>query len=123
MFVDDGRYIFIMISHYCDPQQNVGIHFLMKYVLRQQFLYFFTWSSNQFLILNIFSFSFLQTLFTYQLNFSLFLHLNLLPSTRCPYSLFPSFWQSVLSVSCAFWTLCMLVTMHISQLMCYTCHK
>ena len=42
-------------------QQNVSMHVLMKYVLQQQFLYCFIWSSNQFLILKIFSFLFLQT--------------------------------------------------------------
>ena len=43
-----------------DRQNVLAIHFLMKYVLQQQFLYCFTWSSNQFLILNILSFLFLQ---------------------------------------------------------------
>ena len=75
----------------------------MKYVLQQQFLYCFTWSSNQFHILNIFTFLFLKT----------FLLINSIslcfdPYTFCHllavriYILFPSFWRSVLAVFCAF---------------------
>ena len=99
LFVDDGSYIFIIIS---DPQQNVGIQFLMKYVFQQQFLHCFTRSSNQFLIFNTSFFSISSDFFTYQLDFSLFWPLNLLSYTRCSYNLFPSFWWSVLAVSCAF---------------------
>ena len=101
----DRRYIYIMIS---DQQQNVGIHFLAKYVLQQQFLYCFIWSSNQFLILNLLSylyfliFPFSSDFFTNQLDFSLFLPLYLLPSTSCPYNLFPSFWWMVLEIFRAF---------------------
>ena len=47
-------------NHIID-QQNVGIHFLMTHGFPKQFFYCFTWSSNQFLILNAFSFLF-QTL-------------------------------------------------------------
>ena len=75
----------------------------MKYVLQQQLVYSFTWSSNQFHILNIFSFLFLKT----------FLLINSIslcfdPYTFCHlqavriYNLFPSFWRSVLAVFCAF---------------------
>ena len=42
---DQSSWLFIMIS------QNVGIHFLMKFVFQQQFLYCSTWNSNQFLVL------------------------------------------------------------------------
>ena len=43
--------------------KTVQLHFLMTHVLQQQFSYCFKWSNNQFLILNIFSFVFLQTFF------------------------------------------------------------
>ena len=48
----------------------LGVHFLMTYVLQQQFLYCFIWSPNQFLLLNIFSFLLSSDFFTYQLDSS-----------------------------------------------------
>ena len=57
-------YFFMIID-----QENVGT-FLMTHILQQQFLYCFTWCTNQFLLLSIFSFS--SDFFTYQLDFSLF---------------------------------------------------
>ena len=66
---------FIMIIN----QQIVNIRFLKTHVLEQQFLYCFTWSNNQFLILNIVSL--FSDFFTDQANFSLFWPLNLLQST------------------------------------------
>ena len=113
----DRRYIYIMIS---DPQQNVGIHFLTKYVLQQQFLYCFTWSRNQFLILNIFSFHFLQTfllinLISFCFDPYIFCHLLAVRIT-CFRGFGGWFWKFFV----LFWTLCMLVTVHISCVMCHT---
>ena len=73
------------------------LHFLMTNVLQQQLLCFFTWSSNQLLNLNIFSFF---KIFTYELDFSV------LPSTGLLANLFPSFWLFLM----LFWMLWMLVT-------------
>ena len=73
------------------------LHFLMTNVLQQQLLCFFTWSSNQLLNLNIFSFF---RIFTYELDFSG------LPSTGWLANLFPSFWLFLV----LFWMLWMLVT-------------
>ena len=86
-----------------DRHNVLGIHFLMKYVLQQQFLYCFTWSSNQSLILNIFSFLFLQ-------NFLLINSISLCfdPWTFCRllarylHNVFSSFWRSLLAVLLAF---------------------
>ena len=88
-------------------QPNVGIQFMMKYVLQQQFLYCFTCSSNQILILNIFSFIYLFFLdfFTYQLDFFLPQPLNLLPFS---YQLSVRFWQFHVLL----WMLWILVTVH-----------
>ena len=73
------------------------LHFLMTNVIQQQLLCFFTWSSNQLLNLNIFSFF---RIFTYELDFSV------LPSTGWLANLFPSFWLFLV----LFWMLWMLVT-------------
>ena len=69
------------------------IHFLMKNVLQQQLLYCFTWSSNQFLNLNVFS-----------------IPLYFDPRIFCHplANLFPSFWLFCV----LFWMLWMLVTLH-----------
>ena len=86
-------------------QQNVSIHFLMAHVLQQQFLYCFTWSSNQLFILNIFSFLFLQTFLlinSISLSFDPWIFSHLLGN------LFRSFWQFLM----LFWMLRMLITMH-----------
>ena len=108
-----ARYIFIMIS---DPQRNVGIHFLMKCVLQHHFLYYFTCSINQFVILNLFSFLFHQTFLLIN-SICLFWPLYLLPSTSYPYDLFPRFWRSVLEVSCIF-----LDTVHAGYRVYKPCH-
>ena len=73
------------------------LHFLMTNVLQQQLLCFFTWSSNQLLNLNIFSFF---RIFTYELDFSV------LSSTGWLANLFPSFWLFLV----LFWMLWMLAT-------------
>ena len=73
------------------------LHFLMTNVLQQQLLCFFTWSSNQLLKLNIFSFF---RIFTYELDFSV------LPSTGWLANLFLSFWLFLV----LFWMLWMLAT-------------
>ena len=109
--------LLMMVSTYSPwsviiDQQNVCIHFLMKYLLQEQFLYCFTWSSNQFLILNSFSFLFLQTFLlinSISLCFNpwIFCHL-LVVCITC----FRVLWRSVLAVSCAFWMLWILVTVH-----------
>ena len=92
-------------------QQSVGIaiHFLMANVLQQQFLYCFTWSSNQLLNLNILSFLFLQLflLINSISTFSLFWRLNL-TFYHPPANSFPTFWL-FLALS---WMLRMLVTVH-----------
>ena len=76
----------------------------MTNVLQQQFLYCFTWSSNEVLNLNIFSlFFFLQT-FLLMNSIFLFWPLNFLPSTN----LFPSSWL----IFVLFLTLWILVTVH-----------
>ena len=69
-------------------QQNVGIHFLMKNVLQQQFLYRFTWSSNQFLFWTPFlSFFF----FFFWLQILLFINSISLCFDHLLAKLFPSF--------------------------------
>ena len=77
----------------------------MKYVLQQQLLYCFTWSSNQLLNLNVLSLLFLQT----------FLVINSIPLCFDPpifchplANLFLSFWLFCV----LFWMLWMLVTMY-----------
>ena len=77
----------------------------MKYVLQQQLLYCFTWSSNQLLNLNVLSLLFLQT----------FLVINSIPLCFDPpifcyplANLFLSFWLFCV----LFWMLWMLVTVH-----------
>ena len=77
----------------------------MKYDLQQQFFYCFTWSGNQFLVLKIFSFLFLQTfLFINSISLCfdpwIFCHLLLLAN------LFLAVWLFVV----LFWMLWMLVT-------------
>ena len=95
----DGRYIFIMIS---DPQQNVGIHFLMKHVLQQFLFVCFTKAAINLLFQHLIL-SFSSDFFTNKLDFSLFWPLYFLPSTSCLYNIFPLvFGWSVLAVSCAF---------------------
>ena len=104
LFVD-GRYIvtyFIMITH----QQNVDIHFLMTHVL--QFLYCFPRSSNQILLLNIVSFLFLQTFFSYQPDFSLFWPLNLILCLI--YLLLANLFSSLWLFFVLFWMLWIMVT-------------
>ena len=81
----------------------------MTDVLQQKFSYCFTWSTNQLLLLNIFSFS--SDFFTYQLNFFLFWLLNLLSSTT-HYNWLICFWVSWSHFSVLFWMLRMLVTMN-----------
>ena len=77
----------------------------MKYVLQQQLLYCFTWSSNQLLNLNVLSLLFLQT----------FLVINSIPLCFDPpifchplANLFLSFWLFCV----LFWMLWMLVTVY-----------
>ena len=88
------------------------LHFLMKYVLQQEFLYCFTWNSNLFLILNFFSFFFLQT---FLLINSTFLCFDLLSSSyylatcvTCFRVSGACFWQFLVH----FWLLWILVTVH-----------
>ena len=108
LFVDDGRYMFIMISDHRPAECRYTVHFLMKYVLQQQFLYCFTWSSNQFLVLNSFFFLFLQTFLiinSISLCFDSWIICHLLVV-----------W-SVLTVSCAFLGA---VNACLSSIMCHT---
>ena len=56
------------------------LNFLKTNVLQKQFLYCFTWSTDQLLLLDIFSFS--SYFFTCQCDFFQFLCLNLQPSTN-----------------------------------------
>ena len=78
-------------------QQNVVIHFLMTRVFQQQFLYSLTWSSKQFLILNIFCFLFLKK----------FLHVRLIFLCFDPWifyyllaNIFQNFWLFLVSFAC-----------------------
>ena len=82
----------------------------MTNVLQQHFLYCFTWSSNQLLNLNIFSFLFLQTFLLIN-SISLFWPLNYLLFTDYPANwpnLFPNFWL----LRVLLWMLWMLITVH-----------
>ena len=86
------------------------IRFLMTCFLQQQFLYWFTWSSNQLLNLIIFSFLSLQT---FLLINSIFLVLTIESSASIHWqtdltNLFPSFWLFLVF----FRMLWMLVTVH-----------
>ena len=86
------------------------IRFLMTSFLKQQFLYWFTWSSNQLLNLIIFSFLSLQT---FLLINSIFLFLTIESSASIHWqtdltNLFPSFWLFLVF----FRMLWMLVTVH-----------
>ena len=111
-----ARYIFIMIS---DPQRNVGIHFLMKYVLQHHFLYYFTCSINQFVILNLFSFLFHQTFLlinSISLCFDRYIFYHLLAIRMICFRGFGGrFWKFLVLI----WTLYMLVTVYISRVMCH----
>ena len=86
-------------------QQNVVVHFRMTHVFQQQFLYCFTWSNNQFIFLNIFSFLFLQTFLlisSISLCFDYWIFCCLLAN------LFPIVWLFLV----LFWMLWILVTVH-----------
>ena len=72
-------------------------------LLQQQLLYFFTWSSDQLLNLNIFSFLFLQT---FLLINSISLYFDPWIFSHPLANLFPSFWLFLV----LFWILWMLVT-------------
>ena len=76
----------------------------MANVLQKQLLYLFTWSNNQLLNMNIFSFLFLQT---FLLINSISLYFE--PRIFChpPANLFPSFWLLLV----LFWIVWMLVTL------------
>ena len=101
-----------------NDQQNVSIaiHFLMTNVLQQQFLYCFTWSSNQVLNLNIFSFLFRQTFLLTDLSYQ-FISVLTLKSSAIHW--LTCFWVSSGLFLVLFWMLWMLVTMH---KLCYVLH-
>ena len=79
----------------------------MAYVFQQQILYCFIWSTNQFILLNIF-FSFSSDFSAYQFDCSLFWSLNLLSCASYLANLFPNFWLFLES----FWLLWLLVTVN-----------
>ena len=87
------------------PTSGMLVSFLMTHFLQQQFLYCYTWSTNQFLLLNSFYFIFLQNL----------LLINSISHCFDPWifchslaNLFPSFWLFLV----LFKMLCMLVTVN-----------
>ena len=95
-------------------QMNVGIQFLMKYVLQQQFLYCFTCSSNQILIFNILSFLFFF-FWTFLLINWIFLCLN--PWIFCHLATSCLFGFDSFMCFSGFWLPC------INRVMCHACRK